>query len=173
MLLAPLNSPTRFTRSGGYGWEEDPVYHLHHLSPPNSGSSCRTGVVFQWWYDNSGPHPFQYVLDTFSKIREIYPHAKVKTATLEEIWDVFEKPACKDRMELVEGEMGDTWVYGWGSDPTRNYGFRALNRLRETCLKDDKCEKEWTGGFGNFTFWLMKGIEHTWGGSVVEFLGWV
>ncbi|KAI9016614.1 hypothetical protein DFJ74DRAFT_677805 [Hyaloraphidium curvatum] len=156
---------------GGYGWEDDPVYHLHHLSPPGSGSKCRTGVVFQWWYDNSGPHPLQYIQDTYALIRKTYPNANVRTADLEEVWDAFEKPECKERMELFEGEMGDTWVYGWGSDPSRNWGFRELNRLREACLADEKCDKDIEGPFGNFTFWLLKGIEHTWGGSVVEFLG--
>lgn len=122
-------------------------------------------------YDNSGPHPYQYILDTFSKIRAAYPNATVRTASLEEIWDRFSAPECRARMKTLEGEMGDTWIYGWGSDPMRNKVFRALNRLREECEGDEGCDKDWEGPWGNFTYWLMKGVEHTWGGSVVEFLG--
>ena len=59
---------------------------------------------------------------------------------------------------------GDTWIYGVASDPKKTARMRAAMRRGSRCLADAACAAN-EPGLGNFSFFLSKTTEHTWGGS--------
>ncbi|KXS16332.1 hypothetical protein M427DRAFT_31468 [Gonapodya prolifera JEL478] len=170
---------------GGYGWEMDPVKHLFYLPTDavnrTSGvvpeRPCPYGAIFAWWaWDNAGPFPVEDIHTYYAQFRDTYPHAEFTGATLEDVADAFFSPECRPLLETIEGEMGDSWIYGVASDPYKTGAFRALMRAREECGRDPECEERprYMGverPWGNFSRWLLKGMEHTWGGSYIEYLG--
>ncbi|KAJ3338172.1 hypothetical protein HDU93_009906 [Gonapodya sp. JEL0774] len=113
---------------------------------------------------NDGSYGWE--LDPVKHLRT-YPNATFIGATLEDVADAFTSPECLSLLETVDGEMGDTWIYGMGSDPYKTGALRALMRAREQCGTDPLCETDPGNvsegrSWGNFSRWLLKGVEHTW-----------
>lgn len=57
--------------------------------------------------------------------------------TLRNAWDVGE--GGKRILPVVTGEIGDTWIYGVGSDPIKVRNYRAVMRMRSQCIWDGSC----------------------------------
>jgi len=79
------------------------------------------------------------------------------------------EPHIVDALPVYHQEMGDTWIYGVPSDPLKLSKFRAAQRLRGRCLMEKKCSLE-SDTFFNFSRFLLKNGEHTFGGTV-KFIG--
>jgi len=107
--------------------------------------------------DNLGPPPVDHVVAIFEQVGAQFPGAAVRASTLDAfahaIW-----PA-RTSLPVVTGELGDTWVYGLGSDPRKVAQYRELLRLRERWLADGLNP----GSLDAFTRHLLLIPEHTWG----------
>ncbi|MGN1233677.1 MAG: DUF5054 domain-containing protein [Candidatus Cryptobacteroides sp.] len=127
-----------------------------------------TALSINFTGDNHGPHTVGQVREIFRRLREHYPNADIEASSLNSVAEILE--AEKSMLPILESEIGDTWIYGYGSSPLRIAKFRALGRL--------------------FSRWLGKGIiapysqtavdfavrlgmiaEHTWGADIKSFLG--
>lgn len=77
------------------------------------------------------------VLLIFEAARAAFPGAAVQASTFEAFVDVLAPHACE--LEVVTGEIGDTWIHGVASDPVKIKDYRAMMRMRSQCLYDGGC----------------------------------
>ncbi|CAL8470098.1 g9640 [Coccomyxa elongata] len=115
--------------------------------------------------DNSGPQNSTRVQQIFDLVRGYFPGANVFASTFDDFTN--QLVAAKDQLDLpvVYSEVGDTWIHGVQSDADRVAEFRAFMRMRRT-MPDQ---------FGsymmrNFTRFMVKVPEHTWGPDVKVYL---
>lgn len=108
--------------------------------------------------DNCGPQSPEEIRAIYRRMRRKFPQARVFASTL----DAFAERliAQSQALPVIEGELGDTWIHGVGSDPAKVARYRQLCRLAE----------EWTGPgkdtpphVDSFLRTLMMVPEHTWG----------
>jgi hypothetical protein len=74
-----------------------------------------------------------------------------------------------DRLPIVTGEMGDTWIYGVPADPFKTAALREAMSARRACFDAGACSPIDERVY-NFSRLLIKGVEHTWGGDTKKFL---
>lgn len=91
-------------------------------------------LYFDHTLDNSGAPSANKVTAKLEKIKSEYPGYEVTAGTLddfaESIWTV------KDKLPVIEGEIGDTWLHGSAADPYKSAALRELMRLKRQWLKD-------------------------------------
>jgi hypothetical protein len=112
---------------------------VHSPADPETGG--RDILCFSWRGDNSGPFedPSQ-VMAIFAKAREGFPGATVRASTFDAF--VRELKKHKKSLEVVEQEIGDTWIHGVASDPVKMQQYRAIMRMRTQCLVSESCTIE-------------------------------
>jgi hypothetical protein len=120
----------------------------------------RDALAFAHTGDNQGPQSAEQVRAEFAALRGRFPNARVVASTL----DVFAERllAIKERLPVVTGEIGDTWIHGVGTDPKKVSFFRELSRLRRDWLAEGRarpCDPR----FDTFSRALLMVPEHTWG----------
>ncbi len=117
-------------------------------------------ISFAHTDDNQGPQTPEQVIEAFAAVQSQFPGASVVASTL----DAFAASLAriKDRLSVVTGEIGDTWIHGTGTDPAKISQFRELLRLRDGWLaKDPDMVNE--KSISEFSRWLLLVPEHTWG----------
>lgn len=117
-------------------------------------------LYFDHTLDNHGAPSPDKVMAKLDKIKAEFPDYDVEAGTLDDyaeaIWQV------KDKLPVVEDEIGDTWIHGSASDPYKSAALRELMRLKSEWLADGSMErnsKEYTG----FTDNILCIAEHTCG----------
>lgn len=110
--------------------------------------------------DNHGPHPVDAVKNIFDDLREKYPNAEVVSTSLNHVAGIIE--SNKASLPVLTSEIGDTWIYGFGSSPVRIARYRALSRLYSKWLKEGRLDMNSTVAV-NFALRLGMIAEHTWG----------
>ena len=81
-------------------------------------------VVFGVTGDNHGPQTSEEIIQLYEETQKLYPNAKIKAATLNDIASLVENLD----LPVVEDEIGDTWIHGVGTDPKKIAGYRSLLR---------------------------------------------
>ena len=91
-------------------------------------------LYFDHTLDNSGAPSPDKVIEKLEKIRNEFPGYEVTAGTLDDfaevIWTV------KDKLPVIEGEIGDTWIHGSAADPYKSAALRELMSLKRQWLKD-------------------------------------
>lgn len=127
----------------------------------------RDALVFAHTGDNSGPPSIGEIQATFAEISAKFPGAEVKASTLdafaERLRDV------SDRLPVVREEIGDTWIHGVATDPSKLAEFRECVRLRSAWLRDGRLEAG-SEEDDAFSEPLLLVAEHTWGLDVKKWL---
>ncbi len=100
----------------------------------------KTVISVNFTGDNHGPHSYEAVKKIYAGLRERYPNAEIIAASFNEIAEALQKH--KDTLPIVTSEIGDTWIYGYGSAPVRMAKFRALSRLYSKWLSEGKIKRE-------------------------------
>lgn len=106
-----------------------------------------TALVFGMTGDNHGPQGGEALKEFYAEVAARYPGAHIKAGTLDDF--------CRRIRHLdfpeIRSEIGDSWIHGVGTDPTKTRAFRAFLRhagnLSEMHLEDN----------------LLVVPEHTWG----------
>lgn len=97
-------------------------------------------IAINFTGDNHGPHDYEQVKSIYAGLRKRYPNAQLVGASFNEIaqdlWNM------RESLPIVTAEIGDTWIYGYGSAPVRMAKFRALSTLYSQWLCDGKIQKE-------------------------------
>lgn len=91
-------------------------------------------LYFDHTVDNRGTPSANKVTDKLEKIKSEYPGYEVSAGTLDDFAEVIWK--VKDRLPVVEGEIGDTWIHGSAADPFKSAALRELMRLKRRWLND-------------------------------------
>ncbi|MGN1442812.1 MAG: DUF5054 domain-containing protein [Acutalibacteraceae bacterium] len=117
-------------------------------------------LYFDHTLDNKGAPSPQAVTGKLEKIQSEYPDYEVTAGTLDDfaevIWEV------RDKLPVIENEIGDTWIHGSASDPYKSAALRELMKLKGQWLQDGsmiKMSKEYKG----FSDALLCIGEHTCG----------
>ena len=120
----------------------------------------KTVISVNFTGDNHGPHSYEAVKNIYAGLRQRYPNAEIIAASFNEIAEDLGKH--KDTLPVVTSEIGDTWIYGYGSSPIRMAKFRTLSRLYSKWLREGKIKRESTE---SIAFALELGLiaEHTQG----------
>ena len=117
--------------------------------------------------DNSGPPSLLEVIENYEAIHKLFPKAEVVASNYDTF--VVELEKFKSQLPVYTEEIGDTWIYGTGSDPWKVAQFRAIMSARSDCLQRGQCNLT-DERFFNFSALLLKNAEHTWGKDVKTFL---
>ncbi len=107
--------------------------------------------------DNCGPPSVDGVKHAFRELRENFPSATIKGATMDEF--ALRLREISDKLPIIKDELGDTWIHGVGTDPAKVSQFRALSRL---AAKWQKTHLD-PGKIDLFYRNLLLIPEHTWG----------
>ncbi len=117
-------------------------------------------VSIQVRNDNSGPHSIPEIKAIYADLRQQFPNAKIRAASLTEIANAV--TPFSDHLPTVTQEIGDTWIYGAASDPVKIAWYREILRLRRSWIDGGKWK---TGSDGDVA--LLRryslAVEHTWG----------
>ena len=96
----------------------------------------KTAISVNFTGDNHGPHRYKDVKRIYADIRKRYPNATVVGASFNEVaailWEI------RENLPVITSEIGDTWIYGYGSAPIRMAKFRVLSRLYSKWLAEGK-----------------------------------
>jgi len=84
--------------------------------------------------DNSGPHTAEEIAKVHAEYAARFPQAEIVACNLSDIAAAIEP--YWDKLPVVTGEIGDTWVYGPPSDPKKLARYRTIARLRDGWLKE-------------------------------------
>lgn len=111
-------------------------------------------------FDNRGAHSREQVIGAWSDLRRRFPGARLVLATLSDVGRELAKH--RESFPVLSDELGDSWIFGVASDPTKLARYRALARLRRQWLDEGR----WRSGDGRdlaFLSRLLRAPEHTWG----------
>ena len=117
--------------------------------------------------DNSGPHTIAEIKDSYRQLHSLYPGARIIPTNLSVIADALEP--LRPKLPVVTKEMGDTWIYGVGSDPGKVARYRELCRLRGEWLSNGRLKPGDAIDLA-MTRKLILAPEHNWGLSVGQYL---
>jgi hypothetical protein len=117
--------------------------------------------------DNSGPHSFNEIKAYYAWLHAIFPGAKIVSTNLNTIAKALEP--LRSELRVVTKEMGDTWIYGVGSDPGKVARYRELCRLRREWLSNGNIQSGDAIDLA-LTSKLILGPEHNWGLSIGQYL---
>ena len=75
----------------------------------------------------------------YADLHKRYPKARLIASSFNEIAE--ELITMQDQLPVVTSEIGDTWIYGYGSAPVRMAKFRALSELYSNWVREKKIDK--------------------------------
>ncbi len=104
-------------------------------------------VAFGMTGDNHGPQDAEGLKNTYETLKNQYPGAVIRAATLDDV----AKKIRGRKFPVIENEIGDNWIHGVGTDPTKTRAFRAILRNLKN-YKDYELSDN-----------LLLVPEHTWG----------
>lgn len=117
-------------------------------------------LYFDHTLDNHGAPPAKKVTEKLNKIKKEFPGYDVSAGTLDDfaeaIWNV------RDKLPVIENEIGDTWLHGSASDPYKSASLRVLMGLKRKWLADSSMIRM-SEEYKNFSDALLCIGEHTCG----------
>ncbi|MCX5480522.1 DUF5054 domain-containing protein [Kaistia geumhonensis] len=120
------------------------------------------GLSFAHTNDNIGPQSVPQTVETLRHLRHENPGAVIRASTLDAFGEIMW--ARRAELPVVEKEIGDSWIHGTASDPSKLARYRALARLY------DRFEAEPTAERRAFGRGLTMIAEHTWGVDIKSYL---
>ncbi|MEI6132293.1 MAG: DUF5054 domain-containing protein [Bacillota bacterium] len=112
--------------------------------------------------DNMELQSQEDVIAVINGLKAGYPNAEVKATSYS---DFAREVLCsKEHLPVMEGEIGDSWIHGCGTDPLKTAQYRALSRLRDKWLMSGELDVD-SKECIDFSNNLMLIAEHTWGVS--------
>lgn len=110
--------------------------------------------------DNSGPHTIDEIHQIYTRLRNQFPGATVRASNLTEIANAVQK--YEHSLPVFTQEIGDTWIYGVASDPTKVARYRELLRLRSEWVQQGKIQPADIVDRAFLSKFALA-VEHTWG----------
>lgn len=120
-------------------------------------------LYFDHTLDNHGAPSPEKVIEKLEKIKNEFPGYDVVASSLDDyaeaLWQV------KDKLPVIDDEIGDTWIHGSAADPYKSASLRELMKLKRQWLADGSMKKG-TAEYTGFTDNLLCIAEHTCGMDV-------
>jgi hypothetical protein len=159
----PPDVPPVFTWSSPDGSDVMVMYHKGSYGDLMTVPGMDEAIAFAHTGDNRGPQSADGIRAVFAEFAQRFPDVALTASTM----DAFAKKLLQVKPSLpnVQGEIGDTWIHGVGSDPGKVSQYRELLRLRRTWLEQGRMEID-SSAYRNFSRFLLLVPEHTWGMDV-------
>src|SRR6201985_2841828 len=111
--------------------------------------------------------PQREIKEISPRLRKQFPNATVAAATLSHVAAAL-APA-RDKLPVVTGEIGDTWIYGIPSDPPKVARYREAARMRQEWIAQKMLD---VGGDVDRALLrrMALSVEHTWGTDTKRYL---
>ena len=155
----PAELPPIFLWKDSRGSSLVVMYHHSYGSVLHvPGSDLAVAIVVR--DDNSGPHPLAEIEDIYLALGSQFPDAKITATGLTEISDAVQP--FRQNLPTIDQEIGDTWIYGVGSDPVKVARYRELARLRRSWIASGKFKSGDVTDVALLRKLLLE-AEHTWG----------
>jgi hypothetical protein len=155
----PAELPPIFLWKDSRGSSLVVMYHHSYGSVLHvPGSDLAVAIVVR--DDNSGPHPLAEIEDIYLALGSQFPDAKITATGLTEIADAVQP--FRQNLPTIDQEIGDTWIYGVGSDPVKVARYRELARLRRSWIASGKFKSGDVTDVALLRKLLLE-AEHTWG----------
>lgn len=117
-------------------------------------------LYFDHTLDNHGAPSPEKAKSKLEQIQAEFPGYDVEAASMDDfaeaIWQV------KDKLPVLEKEIGDTWIHGSATDPYKSASLRELMRLKRQWLAEGTMQKN-SDEYIGFTDALLCVSEHTCG----------
>ncbi len=133
-------------------------HHSYGSIVPVPGSDLAVAIIVR--DDNSGPHPPAEIAGIYSALGRQFPNAKITATGLTEIANAVEP--FRKNLPTITQEIGDTWIYGVGSDPLKVARYREISRLRRSWIAGGKFQAGDATDIALLRRLLLE-AEHTWG----------
>lgn len=135
---------------------DDEIIVMYEKSYGSCSEFDDFAICFAHTNDNNGPQSKDEIIAVYDKLKKQYPDAKIHASTLddvaERVWEIKNLP-------ILEKEIGDSWIYGTGSDPKKVAMYRELLRYIE--------DKDLTDVDLSDNLLLVP--EHTWGMCLMRY----
>ena len=112
------------------------VYHRHDYGSTVTVPASDLAIDVEVREDNSGPHSVEEIAAIYKKLRAQFPGATITPATMSDVAAAVEP--YREKLPVVTGEIGDTWIYGIPSDPPKVARYREMARLRREWVTQKK-----------------------------------
>lgn len=163
----PPDVPDAFLWRDAEGNSLAMIYHRHDYGSVIRIPGSDLAVSVEVRNDNSGPHTPEEIKAIYAKLRAQFPDAKVEASTLSDVAAAMEP--YRAQLPVFTGEIGDTWIYGIPSDPTKVARYREVARLRQQWI----AERHFAVGDATdrqLLRRLLLAVEHTWGTDTKSYL---
>ena len=143
------------------------LYHLHDYGGVIQIPGSDLAIAVEMRNDNTGPHSASQVAAIYTRLRREFPGAVVRAASLSQVANAVEP--YRSHLPVITQEIGDTWIYGVASDPTKVARFREMSRLRREWIS----QKQFKAGDATDRQLLRRlalTAEHTWGTDTKTYL---
>lgn len=117
-------------------WKKD-GYELVVIYSGSYGGACQLPFLDEILYfshtlDNRGAKDERFAEKEFQKVCKRYPDYSVEAGRIDDFVDLlWEK---RDKLPVLEGEIGDSWIHGAASDPYKAGALRELIRAKDLLL---------------------------------------
>ena len=160
---SPIPAVPEFCRWRDTDGSEVILVYQQDYGSENILPNGKVAISINFTGDNHGPHTYEQVKKIYADLHKRYPKAQLIPASFNEIAEELE--AIKEQLPVVTSEIGDTWIYGYGSAPIRMAKFRAFSALYSKWIREKKIDKTSDEAL-HFAIELGLIAEHTWGFDV-------
>ena len=129
----PPDVPPIFVWQDADGKQLVVMYHRTEYGGVVQVPGADLAVAVEVRDDNSGPHTFEEIQKIYADLRAQFPGAAVRAASLSDIAEAI--LPFRGQLPVLTQEIGDTWIHGVASDPTKLARYRELLRLRAEWVK--------------------------------------
>ena len=141
-----------------FKWRADTGEEITVMCQKNYGSFAvlgDSGVAIQFAHtmDNEGVQSPEEIIRIFDELKQKYPNAEIVAGNLNDL--ALATREIEDQLPVITDEIGDTWIHGVGSDPTKLSMFKGLLRFYHTLPEGENKQTLARG--------LIMIPEHTWG----------
>ena len=156
----PPNVPPLFVWKDTDGAAVTVMYHRREYGGVVRVPNSDLAIAIEVRDDNSGPHTLKEVHQIYADLRKQFPGAEIHASNLTKIANAVQP--YQGNLPVFTQEIGDTWIHGVASDPTKLARYRELLRLRAEWIKNGTLI---TGDAQDLAFLerFSLAAEHTWG----------
>jgi hypothetical protein len=153
----PPDVPPVFIWRDPSGAEVMVMYHKGSYGDLMMVPGLEDAIYFAHTGDNLGPQGVDQLHETYAGLGLRFPMTSIRASTL----DTFASRllTVRDSLPVITQEIGDTWIHGAGTDPTKTSRYRALLRLRQKWIETGVAAESLKA----FSRSLLLVPEHTWG----------
>ncbi len=157
----PPNLPPLFVWRDEATDREIVVMYAHAYGATQGAPGLAEAIAFAHTNDNAGPQTPDQVRHAYAHLQAEFPDARIVASSL----DAFARALrpIRDRLPVITSEIGDTWIHGIGTDPSKTSDYRLLSRLHRQWIDDGLSASVAPAAWDRFATTLLCIPEHTWG----------